>query len=198
MILLLIGHCPRLRSNAPLLIISATRGGVSLAGSASGPPDDLLRLAWVWAVEHSPVDGWLRRVLLPVFRVAEGILEEPHDRVLRHGNDLMYLRRDQAGAVEEILGDLGPYAVPAQRLGGKTPTRPGPTSRGHVTDARPTHGIRKSRRTPVGTPGAAVMDRSCGAEGRATARERCYAEALRGSRAARTRSRPKMNSSAGS
>ena len=32
----------------------------------------------------------------------------------------------------------------------------------------------------------------------ATVRERCYAEALRGSRAARTRSRPKMNSSAGS
>jgi CsoR family transcriptional regulator, copper-sensing transcriptional repressor len=43
-----------------------------------------------------------------------------------------------------------------------------------------------------------VVDRSCGAEGRATVRERCYAEALRGSRAARTRSRPKMNSSAGS
>jgi hypothetical protein len=33
---------------------------------------------------------------------------------------------------------------------------------------------------------------------RTTIRERCYAEALRGSRAARTRSRPKMNSSAGS
>jgi len=43
-----------------------------------------------------------------------------------------------------------------------------------------------------------VVDRSCGAEGRATVCERCYAEALRGSRAARTRSRPKMNSSAGS
>ena len=38
-------------------------------------------------------------------------------------------------------------------------------------DARPTHGIRNSRRTPVGTPGAAVMDRSCGAGGRATVRE---------------------------
>jgi hypothetical protein len=35
-------------------------------------------------------------------------------------------------------------------------------------DASPTHGIRNSRTTPVGTPGAAVMDRSCGAEGRAT------------------------------
>ncbi len=30
------GHCPGLRSNAPLLIISAIRGGVSLAGSPSG------------------------------------------------------------------------------------------------------------------------------------------------------------------
>lgn len=75
-------------------------------------------------------------------------------------------------------------------------TQPSPGS--SRPDARPTHGIRNSRRTPVGTPGAAVMDRSCGAGGRATVRERRYAEALRGSRAARTRSRPKMNSSAGS
>ena len=75
-------------------------------------------------------------------------------------------------------------------------TQPSPGS--SKPDARPTHGIRNSRGTPVGTPGAAVMDRSCGAEGRATVRERRYAEALRGSRAARTRSRPKMNSSAGS
>ena len=82
------------------------------------------------------------------------------------------------------------------RLQGTTATRPSPGS--SRPDARPTHGIRNSRRTPVGTPGAAVMDRSCGAEGRVTVRECCYAEALRGSRAARTRSRPKMNSSAGS
>ena len=44
----------------------------------------------------------------------------------------------------------------------------------------------------------AVMERTGGAEGRTTVCERRYAEALRDSRAVRTRSRPKMNSSAGS
>jgi hypothetical protein len=56
------------------------------------------------------LDRW-RWVLLPVAGVAEGILEEPHDRVLGRRDDLVDLRRDQTCAVQEVLGDLGSYAV---------------------------------------------------------------------------------------
>ena len=119
MILLLIGHCPGLRSKAPALIISAIRGGVSLAGSPSGSTISASTISsgspGIWAVEHSILDGWLRRVLLPVARVAERLFEEPHDRVLRRRDDLVDLRRDQTCAVEEILGDL--RADPERHLG---------------------------------------------------------------------------------
>ena len=50
----------------------------------------------------------------------------------------------------------------------------------------------RARRTRIRTEVAKL------ATARATVRERCYAVALRGSRAPRTRSRPKTNSSAGS
>ena len=79
MILLLISHCPGLRSNAPFLIISAIRGGASLAWLAFWLDDlglgDLLRLnVEVRAVDHSLLDCRLRRVLHPVIRVADSSL----------------------------------------------------------------------------------------------------------------------------
>jgi hypothetical protein len=74
--------------------------------------DDLLRLGVVTitAARRVALDRWRRiwlRLDTQLLGVAERPLEEPYDRVLRRRNDLMYLRRDQTRAVEEILGDLG-------------------------------------------------------------------------------------------
>jgi hypothetical protein len=110
-ILLLVGQRPGLRSNAPALIISANPGRRVICWLTFWL-DNLSLDVLVWpgvVMIKDPgcvaLDLW-QWVLLPVARVAEGILEEPDDRVLGRRDDLVDLRRDQTRAVKGILGDL--------------------------------------------------------------------------------------------
>jgi hypothetical protein len=112
-ILLLIGHCPGLRFAG---FDHLGHSGRRVVGWLTFWLDNLCIGDLLWpgvgmikAAGWAALDRWCRiwlRVGLPVTRVAEHSLEEPHDWVLRCRDDLMYLRRDQTRAVEEILGDL--------------------------------------------------------------------------------------------